>query len=206
MARIETLFNAIISGDRATVVETVQQQVDGKGDVKALLLESMIPAMREIGDRFSRNEAYVPEMLIAARAMQSGLDIIEPLLASAGHKSPAKVCVGTVKGDLHDIGKNLVAMMVKGAGFEVQDLGVDCGVDAFVTAVDNGAQVVMLSALLTTTMPYMKEVIAGLEGRSVKVLVGGAPVTQEYADSIGADGYASDANTAVKALENLVAA
>jgi 5-methyltetrahydrofolate--homocysteine methyltransferase len=203
MARNEDLFNAIIKGKRKDVAELVQTAVDAGTDVEEILMGSMVPAMREIGDRFSRNEAYVPEMLIAARAMQAGLAILEPLLADKGHKPLAKVAIGTVKGDLHDIGKNLVAMMLKGAGYEVMDLGVDCDTSKYEEAVNNGAQVILLSALLTTTMPYMKEVVNALKGK-VKILIGGAPVTQEYADQIGADGYSDDANTAVSAVEKIL--
>lgn len=205
--RNEELFNAVVKGKRKDVVALVQADIDGGVNVGDILMGSMIPAMREIGDRFSRNEVYVPEMLIAARAMQAGLDLIDPLLAQSGHKSLGKVAIGTVKGDLHDIGKNLVAMMVKGAGYEVVDLGVDCDVSKYQEAVDNGAQVIMLSALLTTTMPYMKEVVDHLkaQGSSVKILIGGAPITQEYADEIGADGYSSDANKAVTAVEKAFA-
>ncbi|HKL22197.1 MAG TPA: corrinoid protein [Tichowtungia sp.] len=207
MARNEDLFNAIIKGRRKDVAELVQADVDAGANVEEILMESMIPAMREIGDRFSRNEVYVPEMLIAARAMQAGLDIVDPLLSATGHKPLAKVAIGTVKGDLHDIGKNLVAMMVKGAGYEVVDLGVDCDIAKYQEAVDNGAQVIMLSALLTTTMPYMKEIVDHFKGSGsdVKILIGGAPVTQEYADEIGADGYSSDANEAVASVENVLA-
>ncbi len=206
MARIETLFNAILQGRNGEVATIVQQEVGKGANVKELLLDSMIPAMREIGERFSRNEAYVPEMLIAARAMQAGLKILEPILAATGHVSPGKICIGTVKGDLHDIGKNLVAMMVSGAGYKVIDLGVDCDVEKFKTAAVQGAQVIMLSALLTTTMPYIKEVINALRDTDVKVIVGGAPVTQEFADAIGANGYAEDANKAVSAVEAVFAA
>lgn len=207
MAKNETLYDAICKGNRKLVAETVQQEVDAGVEVVRLLNESMIPAMREVGERFSRNEVYVPEMLIAARAMQAGLNIIEPLLATAGHKARARVCVGTVKGDLHDIGKNLVAMMLKGAGFEVDDLGVDCSVEKYEQAVANGASVVCLSALLTTTMPYMKDVVNHFKGRTdVKIVIGGAPITQEYAREIGADAYGSDANDAVRAVESVLAA
>ena len=207
MARNEELFNAIIKGKRKDVTALVQADVDAGANVEEILMDSMIPAMREIGDRFTRNEVYVPEMLIAARAMQAGLDIVEPLLANTGHKPLGKVAIGTVKGDLHDIGKNLVAMMVKGAGYEVVDLGVDCDIAKYEEAVDNGAQVIMLSALLTTTMPYMKEVVEHFKakGSDVKILIGGAPITQEYADEIGADGYSSDANEAVGSVENVLA-
>ena len=206
MARNEELFNAIIKGKRKDVAALVQADVDAGANVEEILMGSMIPAMREIGDRFSRNEVYVPEMLIAARAMQAGLDIVDPLLTQSGHKSLGKVAIGTVKGDLHDIGKNLVAMMVKGAGYEVVDLGVDCDVEKYDEAVENGAQVIMLSALLTTTMPYMKEIVSHFKAKSsaVKILIGGAPVTQEYADEIGADGYANDANQAVAAVEKVL--
>jgi 5-methyltetrahydrofolate--homocysteine methyltransferase len=207
MAKNEELFTAIIKGKRKDVSALVQAAVDSGADVPGILMDSMIPAMREIGDRFSRNEVYVPEMLIAARAMQAGLNIVEPLLADTGHQPLGKVAIGTVKGDLHDIGKNLVAMMVKGAGYEVTDLGVDCDIAKYEEAVDNGVQVIMLSALLTTTMPYMKEVVAHFKGKgsSVKILIGGAPITQEYADEIGADGYSSDANEAVTSVEKALA-
>jgi len=204
MARNDALYEAVLKGKRKDVSTIVQELVDAKTDVAEILMESMIPGMAEIGDRFSRNEAYVPEMLISARAMQAGLDILDPLLAEAGHEPIGKVAIGTVKGDLHDIGKNLVAMMLKGAGFEVMDLGVDCDVAKYAEAVDNGAQAVLLSALLTTTMPYMKEVVAGLKDSDAKILIGGAPVTQEYADEIGADGYSDDANTAVKATKAIL--
>lgn len=200
-------YDAIVAGDRKAVLEHVQSEVAAKADVRELLNETMIPAMREVGERFSRNEIYVPDMLISARAMQTGLGILEPLLASSGYEPRARVCIGTVKGDLHDIGKNLVAMMLKGAGFEVDDIGVDCGVERFDEAVDRGACVVCVSALLTTTMPYMKEVIDRLAPKqSVKVVVGGAPVTQEFADEIGAHGFGLDANAAVQAVEACVSA
>ncbi len=201
MAKNEALYEAVLKGKRKDVAEIVQQEIDGGTNVESILMDSMVPAMAEIGDRFSRNEAYVPEMLIAARAMQAGLDLLDPLLQEAGHEPIGKVAIGTVKGDLHDIGKNLCAMMLKGAGFEVMDLGVDCDVDKYKEAVENGAKVVLLSALLTTTMPYMKEVVKGLAGSGAKILIGGAPVTQEYADEIGADGYSDDANTCVKATK-----
>jgi len=207
MAKIDEIYEAVCKGNRKVVAEKVQAHVDGGGDVVALLNETMIPAMRDIGDKFSRNEVYVPEMLIAARAMQAGLNIIEPLLAAKGHKARARVAVGTVKGDLHDIGKNLVAMMLKGAGYEVDDLGVDCSVEKYEEAVKNGADVICLSALLTTTMPYMKQIVEHFKGRhEVKILIGGAPVTKEYANEIGAHGYGADANDAVTALEKILAA
>ena len=204
MARNDALYEAVLTGKRKDVITIVQEDVEKGVNVAEILMESMIPAMAEIGDRFSRNEAYVPEMLIAARAMQAGLDILDPLLAEAGHEPIGKVAIGTVKGDLHDIGKNLVAMMLKGAGFEVIDLGVDCNIEKYKEAADNGVQIILLSALLTTTMPYMKEVVEALKSSSAKILIGGAPVTQAYADEIGADGYSDDANTAVKAAKGVL--
>jgi 5-methyltetrahydrofolate--homocysteine methyltransferase len=161
----------------------------------------MIPALREVGEQFSRGEIFVPEMLVSARAMQGGMDLIEPLLAQAHHQSLGKVCVGSVKGDLHDIGKNLVVMMLKGSGFEVEDLGVDCRMERFEQAVERGAQVVCLSALLSTTREEMRPVIRHLKQKSqVKVVVGGAAVTREFANQIGADGYGTDAADAVRAV------
>ena len=204
MAKNEELFAAICKGQRKLVEEIVNRAVAGGASVVELLNDSMIPAMRNMGDLFSRNEVYVPEMLIAARAMAAGLKIIEPILVSAGHKPLGKVCIGTVKGDLHDIGKNLVAMMLKGAGYEVDDLGVDCDVAKFQAAVDRGAQAVLCSALLTTTMPYMKTVAETLKTSTAKVVVGGAPVTQQYATEIGAAGFGADANDAVKVIDKLL--
>lgn len=202
MARDEALYEAISKGKRKDVQAIVQAALDAGSDVEPLLMDSMIPAMRDIGERFSRNEVYVPEMLIAARAMQTGLDLIEPILDQGGHQPVGTICIGTVKGDLHDIGKNLVAMMMKGAGFRVIDCGVDCDVEKFKSAVEEGASTVLCSALLTTTMPYMKEVVAAFaDNPKIKVVIGGAPVTQAYADEIGADAYGSDANEAVKAVE-----
>ena len=191
MTNYDTLKAAIIKGSRNDVTAIVKAAIDAGEDFNALLDKAMIPAMREIGEKFSRNEAYVPELLIAARAMQSGLAIIEPLLAASGRKSLGTVAIGTVKGDLHDIGKNLVAIMLKGAGYDVVDLGVNCGVA-------KGATVVACSSLLTTTMPYMRDVVEHFKGRGVKVIIGGAPITQAYADEIGAFGYSEDANGAVK--------
>ena len=198
----EVLFSAICKGDRNTVIKMVQAAVDAGEDIGVLLKGTMIPAMGEVGDRFSRNEVYVPEMLVAARAMQGGLNIIEPLLAGAGHEPIGRICIGSVKGDLHDIGKNLVAMMLKGAGFTVDDLGVDVGVEEFEKAAQNGAQVLCLSALLTTTKDEMRTVIEHFKGRTdVKIVVGGAVITQEYADEIGADAFGGDASDAVRAVK-----
>ncbi|WP_136418908.1 cobalamin-dependent protein [Herbaspirillum sp. ST 5-3] len=201
----DALFNAICKGDRKTVIAIVQGAVDADGDVVSLLNEVMIPAMREVGERFSRNDIFVPEMLVAARAMQGGIDIIEPILANAGYEPIAKVCIGSVKGDLHDIGKNLVVMMLKGAGFEVEDLGVDVEVEQFDDAVQRGARVVCLSALLTTTKDEMRTVIEHFRAREdVKVVVGGAVITQDYADEIGAAGFGRDATDAVRAVKDCI--
>jgi 5-methyltetrahydrofolate--homocysteine methyltransferase len=198
----EELYLSITKGKRADVQEIIKKLINEKHDVTEILDGTMIPAMREMGEKFSKNEVYVPEMLIAARAMQAGLELIEPVLAETNHKSLGKVCVGTVKGDLHDIGKNLVAIMLKGAGYEVIDLGVNCDIDKFKSATSQGARVVLCSALLTTTMSYMKDVVEAFKDVSeVKVVVGGAPVTQSFADSIGADGYGADANDAVKSVD-----
>lgn len=205
MTDFEALKAAVIKGDRNKVSAMVQAAIDRKEDINAILDRGMIPAMREIGDKFSRNEAYVPELLIAARAMQAGLALLEPLIAASGRKSLGKVAIGTVKGDLHDIGKNLVGIMLKGAGYEVMDLGVNCDIAKYEDAVGKGAQIIGCSSLLTTTMPYMKDVVEHFKGKGVKVIIGGAPVTQAYADEIGADGYSDDANGAVKLVDSLMA-
>jgi 5-methyltetrahydrofolate--homocysteine methyltransferase len=201
----DALFNAICEGDRVAVVELVQEAVDAGADVAVLLREDMIPAMQRVGEQFSANEIFVPEMLVAARAMQAGLNIIEPILTKSGHEPVARVCVGTVKGDIHDIGKNLVVMMLKGAGFAVEDLGVNVSVETFDQAVQRGAQVVCLSALLTTTKDAMRPVISHFRGRDdVKIVIGGAVITQEYADQIGADGFGEDAPDAVRAVKRVL--
>jgi 5-methyltetrahydrofolate--homocysteine methyltransferase len=175
-----------------------------------LVTDTMVPAMDEAGRRFEAEEYFVPELLLAARAMKAAMALIRPLLVASGAKSAGRVAVGTVKGDLHDIGKNLVASMLEGGGFEVLDLGADVSPEKFIAAVkEQGAQVVCLSALLTVTMPAMKTTIealktAGVRG-SVKVLVGGAPVTAQYANEIGADGYGENANSAVALTRKLLA-
>ena len=203
MTDFGALRTAIIKGKRNDVTAIVQAAIEEKEDITRLLDEGMIPAMRAIGDKFSRNEAYVPELLIAARAMQTGLALIEPLIAASGRKSIGKIAIGTVKGDLHDIGKNLVAIMLKGAGYDVIDLGVNCDTAKYDSAVKQGAEIVACSSLLTTTMPYMREVVEHFKGTNVKVIIGGAPVTQAFADEIGADGYSEDANGAVKLVDSL---
>ena len=204
MTDFEALRAAVIKGKRNDVAAIVQAAIDGGEDINLILDRGLIPAMREIGDKFSRNEAYVPELLIAARAMQAGLALLEPLIAASGRKSMGKVAIGTVKGDLHDIGKNLVAIMLKGAGYDVIDLGVNCDITKYEEGVKQGATIIGCSSLLTTTMPYMKEVVAYFKDKGVKVVIGGAPVTQAYADEIGADGYSEDANGAVKLIDSLL--
>ena len=204
MTDFEALRAAVIKGKRNDVAAIVQAAIDGGEDINLILDRGMIPAMREIGDKFSRNEAYVPELLIAARAMQAGLALLEPLIAASGRKSMGKVAIGTVKGDLHDIGKTLVAIMLKGAGYDVIDLGVNCDITKYEEGVKQGATIIGCSSLLTTTMPYMKEVVAYFKDKGVKVVIGGAPVTQAYADEIGADGYSEDANGAVKLIDSLL--
>jgi 5-methyltetrahydrofolate--homocysteine methyltransferase len=203
MTDYEALKKAVMSGKRNDVAAIVQSAIDAKENIGDILDKGMIPAMREIGDRFSKNEVYVPELLIAARAMQAGLALIEPLLAASGRKSMGKIAIGTVKGDLHDIGKNLVAIMLKGAGYDVIDLGVNCDVEKYKGALEQGAQILACSALLTTTMPYMKEIVNAFKGKA-KIIIGGAPVTQAFADEIGADGYSDDANGAVKLVDSLL--
>lgn len=206
---LSTLFDAVIRGDKATVEGEVQKAIDSNEAPQIILNEGLIAAMTEVGDRFERQEFFVPEMLIAARAMQSGLQILKPHLVDGDISAAGKVVAGTVRGDMHDIGKNLVVMMLEGAGFEINDLGTDVGPEQFVEAVKaNQPDIVAMSALLTTTMPNMRATIVALEEAGirdrVKVLVGGAPLTSEYASEIGADGYAADASRAVKLAKELL--
>lgn len=200
---LKQIYEKTIAGDATAVNELVEQAVAEGVLPSEIVSQYLIPAMAEVGDCFERGELYIPEMLIAARAMQAGLSILKPLLAEGELQTLGRVVMGTVKGDLHDIGKNLVSMMLEGAGFEVTDLGVDVPPKGFVDAVrEKRPGIVGMSALLTTTMPAMRDNIealinAGLRDE-VKVLVGGAPLTQAYADQIGADGYAPDAGSAVR--------
>jgi 5-methyltetrahydrofolate--homocysteine methyltransferase len=198
----DELWDAIAFGEQDIVIEIVQELVDEGVNVVELLNTTMIPALREVGNQFSRGEVFIPEMLVAAKAMQAGMDIIEPLLVQSGREPVARVCIGSVKGDLHDIGKNLVVMMLKGSGFEVDDIGVDCRVDDYQAAVDRGADVVCLSALLSTTRDEMIPVIAHFRDRNdVKIVVGGAAITSDFATRIGADGFGTDASDAVRAVK-----
>lgn len=196
------LYDAVLNGDLKIAKEVTQEALDKDADPQMLVQEYMIPAMNEVGRRYEANEYFVPELLIAARAMKASLELIRPLLMQQGAQPAGRVVIGTVKGDLHDIGKNLVAAMLEGAGFEVIDLGVDVSPEKFITAAqDNNASLVAMSALLTTTMGSMKSTIEALKAAGVrdkvKIMIGGAPITQRYADEIGADGYSSNANAAV---------
>ncbi|MGI6368008.1 MAG: corrinoid protein [Anaerolineae bacterium] len=205
----ETIFKGILEGDMPAVEEATQAALASGMEPGEILNQAMIPAMDEVGRLFEENEYYVPELLIAARAMKAGLGLLRPHLVATGIEPKGRVALGTVKGDLHDIGKNLVGIMLEGAGFEVIDLGVDVSPEQFVSAVaDQGADVIGLSALLTTTMPSMQRTIDALKEASlrdqVKVIIGGAPVTQRYADEIGADGYSRDAAAAARLVKQLL--
>ncbi len=210
MAILGDLTESIMEGDEAKVKKIVEEAVKNKVPVKEILNDGLIGAMNVVGVKFRNCELFVPEVLMAAKAMKVGIGVLKPLLDKSDTLSIGKVVIGTVKGDLHDIGKNLVAMMVEGSGFEVIDVGVDVPPERFVEAVKiNKANLCMMSALLTTTMPAMKQTIdafkeAGLGGK-VKTMIGGAPVTQSFANSIGADGYGSNAAAAVDVAKSLLA-
>lgn len=208
MSLIQEIRAATIEGQAKVVVPKVEQALKDGLSANAILQEGLIDAMAEVGRLFEEGEYFVPEMLIAARAMAAALEILRPYLVEQGVQPLGKVAIGTVKGDLHDIGKSLVAMMLEGAGFEIMNLGVDVSPEKFIEAIHSGAQIVAMSALLTTTMPNMKATIdaikaAGLRDQTI-VMVGGAPVTQAYADEIGADGYAPDASAAVRKAKQLI--
>jgi 5-methyltetrahydrofolate--homocysteine methyltransferase len=203
------LYEAILNGNFKIAKELTRQALDKNADPQMLVQECMIPAMNEVGRRYEANEYFVPELLIAARAMKVSLELIRPLLIQQGAQPAGRVVIGTVKGDLHDIGKNLVAAMLEGAGFEVIDLGVDVPPEKFITAAkDSSASLVAMSALLTTTMGSMKSTIEALKAAGirdkVKIMIGGAPITQKFADDIGADGYSSNANAAVALARKFV--
>ncbi len=210
MFDLTPLTEAVVNGNAPKAKELTSQALEAGVSPGVILQEGLIPGMAEVGRRFECREFYVPELLIAARAMHAALDVLRPLLATSNEVKPlGKVIIGTVRGDLHDIGKNLVKMMLEGSGFEVKDLGIDVSPEKFVNAVkEEGCDIVAMSALLTTTMPNMKATIealteAGLREK-VKVMIGGAPITQEYANQIGADGYGEDANQAVRVAKRLL--
>ena len=208
MVNLEELKESLIGGKAPQVKELTQAAVNEGVPIPEILNQGLIAGMAVVGERFKKNEFYVPEVLIAARAMHAGMEILQPLLAESGVKPVGRIAVGTVKGDLHDIGKNLVVMMLKGAGFEINDLGIDVPAEKFVEAAKSGFQIIAMSALLTTTMPGMAEIVKALEEANltakIKTMIGGAPVTQSYADEIKADGYAPDASSAVDKAKELL--
>ncbi len=208
-AIINEIYNCVLEGNNSEIAEKVQSALDAGIETATILNHGMVSAMSEVGKLFEDGEYYVPEMLIAARSMQTGLGILKPHMAKANIKAAGRVAIGTVKGDLHDIGKNLVAMMLEGAAFEVVDLGVDVTPEKFIRAIqEQNVQIIALSALLTTTMPAMRATIDALKTSgvrdSVKVIVGGAPLTADFAREIGADGYAPDASRAVGLAKSLL--
>ena len=201
MELLNLISEKLQAGKAKDVKALVQQAIDEGVAPKVILEEGLLPGMSAIGEKFKNNEVFVPEVLVAARAMNQGVNLLKPLLAADGVKANGKVCIGTVQGDLHDIGKNLVKMMMEGKGLEVIDLGTDVSADTFVkTAKEQGCQVICCSALLTTTMNVMAEVVKAAEAagirEQVKIMIGGAPVTEEFAAQIGADAYTTDAATA----------
>jgi 5-methyltetrahydrofolate--homocysteine methyltransferase len=203
------LYDAILAGNMKGAIAATEKALADKVDPLELVQKYMVPAMDEVGRRFECEEYFVPEMLISARAMKSSLMLVKPLLTASGAQPAGRVIIATVKGDLHDIGKNIVASMLEGAGFEVFDLGADVAPDKFVTAVkEKSPHLVCLSALLTVTMPSMKTTIDALQQagirQQVKVLIGGAPITQHFADQIGADGYGENAASAVTLARKLM--
>jgi 5-methyltetrahydrofolate--homocysteine methyltransferase len=209
MTDLKALHDAVVDGDAKSAKALTDAALKAGVQPGDLLGKALIPAMDEVGRRFECNEYFVPELLISARAMKGSMELIRPLLAKSGAQPTGKVAIGTVKGDLHDIGKNLVAAMLEGGGFEIIDLGVDVAPEKFVAAVqEKGANIICLSALLTTTMPSMKDTLAALNAAGVrgkvKVMIGGAPITDAYAKEIGADGYSDNASAAVQLARRLV--
>jgi 5-methyltetrahydrofolate--homocysteine methyltransferase len=206
---IKDIYDRIVNGEQKDIAEKIQAALDAHLPIESIVNQGMIAAMGEVGDLFEKGEYYVPEMLVSARAMQAGMNYLKPFLAQSDIKSAGSVVIGTVKGDLHDIGKNLVSVMLEGAGFQIKDLGTDVSPQKFVDAVrENRPDILALSALLTTTMPNMVTVIQTLDQagvrNEVKILVGGAPVTATFAETIGADGFAPDASRAVRVAKSLV--
>ena len=210
MSKIDEVFSAIETGKAKIIAEVVQSAIDAGEDPMEILNRGMVSAMSVIGERFSRGEAFVPEMLISARTMKKGVEVLKPHLAKDAVNSLGTAIIGTVQGDMHDIGKNLVAMMIESAGFEVVDLEVDVPLERFVEAISthSNVRIVALSTLLTTTMPAMKRIVEGLnqlENRdSFRIMVGGAPITEAFARQIGADGYSADAAAAAVLAKSLV--
>lgn len=210
MANVQELVSLVISGDVDQVKSTTQQLLDAGEDPMKIIDEGLVYGINVVGERFKEGEMYVPEMMMSAQAMKAGVELAKGIISGVEISTAGKVVIGTVAGDLHDIGKNLVAMMLESSGFDVVDLGVDVETDGFIAAVkEHNPQIVGMSALLTTTMPAMKDVIAALqEGglrNDVKVIIGGAPVTKEFANEIGADGFGADAALAIDLCKELVA-
>lgn len=208
---IQEISDFLQKGRAKNVKKLVEEALEQGLDPKAILNEGLLDGMMIVGDKFKRNEVFVPEVLVAARAMTAGLTILEPKLVEIGNEPVGKAVVGTVKGDLHDIGKNLVVMMLKGAGFEIHDLGTDVDADTFIAKAEEvGADVIGMSALLTTTMPNMKSLVDALNERGLRekyiVMVGGAPVNESFAEQIGADFYTADATSAAEAAKSAVLA
>jgi 5-methyltetrahydrofolate--homocysteine methyltransferase len=211
MAQVKELYDAILNGNAKQAHAATEAALAGGADAMELISGTMVPSMDEVGRLYEAEEYFVPELLLAGRAMKSAMELLKPLLLASGQKLATRVVIGTVKGDLHDIGKNIVASMLEGSGFEVIDLGTDVSPENFVSAVqEREPHVVCMSALLTVTMPAMRSTIealsnAGVRGK-VKVLIGGAPVTSQYAEEIGADGYSENASGAVTLVKTLMAA
>lgn len=206
---LKEIAEYLVAGNEKKVSESINTALKDNIEPRLVMQDGLIAGMSVIGDRFKNNDIYLPDVLVAARAMNAGLAIVEPLLGEAGEEPLARAVSGTVKGDLHDIGKNIVVMMLRGAGFQVTDLGVDVAPEKFLEAAsETGAQLVTLSSLLTLSMPTMEAALTAIRDSDlrdkVKVMVGGAPVTQRYADGVGADGYASDAATAVEKAKELL--
>ena len=210
MPELQKLYDAVLNGDQKTAIAVTQEALAAGVNPMDLITNYMVPAMDEVGSRFECEDYFVPELLLSARAMKGSLELLRPLLAAQGAQPVARVAIGTVKGDLHDIGKNLVGSLLEGGGFEVMDLGADVAPEKFIAAIrERGANIVALSALLTVTMPSMRTTIDALKQAGVrdqvKIMVGGAPVTQQFADEIGADGYSDNASAAVALARRLVA-
>ncbi|WFD09914.1 corrinoid protein [Tepidibacter hydrothermalis] len=204
---ISKVYDAVLEFDDELVIEAVEEEVNNGTNISNILNNGLINAMDEVGRLFSEGEFFVPEMLMAAHAMKAGLDVLKPHMSADDNESKGTVVIGSVKGDMHDIGKNLVAMMMEGAGFKVIDIGIDADTETFLNAAkEHGADVVCMSALLTTTMPAMSEIINKIKEEKLgyKTMVGGAPVTQKFANQIGASGYSEDAAEAVELARELV--
>lgn len=209
MNNLTPIANAIYEGDVDTVVSQTKQAIEDGNTALEILENGLMAGMDRVGKDFKAGDLFIPEVLIASRAMQSGMEILKPLLVTQKIKSPGKIVLGTVKGDLHDIGKNLVAIMLQGAGFDVVDLGVDVSKESFLKAiVDHKPDLVGMSSLLTTTMPQMPEIIEAIKQadlrEQVKIMVGGAPLNEKYAQAIGADGYAQNASIAIEKVRELL--